>query len=73
MQRAAAMGALRHLQIGDRVRPAESSVADLGEVVNIRDDEYVIVQWYGSNKSTHHCQSLEIIGSENADSPSRFT
>lgn len=55
------MGDDRKFRIGDLVKPAASSVADIGEVVNIRDDEYVIVQWHGSNRSTHHFRSLEII------------
>ncbi len=52
----------RKLRIGDLVKPAESSIADVGEVVNIRDNEYVVVQWHGSNRSTHHFRSLEIVG-----------
>lgn len=57
----------RKFRIGDLVKPAESSIADVGEVVNIRDNDYVIVQWHGSNRSTHHCRSLEIVGRGRAD------
>lgn len=52
----------RKFRIGDLVKPAESTIADVGEVVNIRDNDYVIVQWHGSNRSTHHWRSLEIAG-----------
>ncbi len=53
------MDEMRKFRIGDLVRPMESSVADVGAIVNIRDEDYVVVQWHGSNKSTHHCRSLE--------------
>lgn len=47
------------LRIGDLVRPTASTIEDVGEVVGMRDGSYVIVQWSGSNRSTHHRQSLE--------------
>jgi hypothetical protein len=52
----------RKFRIGDQVRPADSSIADLGEVIQLRDQDYVVVHWYGSNRSTHHRRSLEIAG-----------
>ncbi len=63
----------RKFRIGDLVKPAESSIADIGEVVNIRDNDYVIVQWHGSNRSTHHFRSLEIVGNGTAGTRARVS
>lgn len=63
----------RKFRIGDLVKPAESSIGDVGEVVNIRDNDYVIVQWHGSNRSTHHWRSLESVGNESTDLPYRVS
>jgi hypothetical protein len=63
----------RKFRIGDLVKPAESSIADVGEVVNIRDNDYVIVQWHGSNRSTHHFRSLELVSSERPSSLARVS
>ena len=52
----------RKFRIGDQVKPAESSIVDVGEVVSILDNDYVIVHWYVSNRGTHHCRSLELVG-----------
>lgn len=49
----------RELKIGDLVKAADSTVEYVGTVVGIRDGDYVIVQWHGSNRSTHHQRSLE--------------
>jgi hypothetical protein len=67
------MGDMRRFRIGDLVRPTESSVADVGEVVNLREGDYVIVQWHGSNRSTHHCRSLEPIGPGAGQLPRRVS
>ncbi len=63
----------RKFRIGDLVKPAESTIADVGEVVNIRDNDYVIVQWHGSNRSTHHWRSLEIVGAGRTELPARVS
>lgn len=55
------MGDDRKFRIGDQVRPADSNIADIGEVITLRDQGYVVVHWFGSNRSTHHCRSLEIV------------
>ena len=63
----------RKFRIGDLVKPTESSVTDVGEVVNIRDNEYVIGQWHGSNRSTHHFRCLEIVDSGRPGSRARVS
>ena len=52
----------QELKIGDLVKAADSTVDYVGTVVGLRDGDYVIVQWHGSNRSTHHQRSLELAG-----------
>lgn len=63
----------RKFRIGDLVKPAESNIVDVGEVVNIRDNDYVIVQWHGSSRGTHHFRSLEIVDSGRPSSLARVS
>lgn len=51
----------RQLSVGDRVKPADSTVDHVGVIIAIRDSNYVIVQWQGSMRGTHHRSSLEYL------------
>lgn len=50
----------RDIGVGDRVRPTDSSVIMSGSS-SLRDSNYVIVQWPGSMRGTHHRSSLEYL------------
>ncbi len=47
--------------IGDWVRPADSSVSDVGCVVGTRTGEYLIVEWDNGVTTTHRRDSMESV------------